>query len=96
MRLCEHLHVQRQGCQFKLLSREGPMGLFSRSGTARHRDQDSTAPHASSQGCGISLGVRSFDCTKASICRGDGACSMSASWSISYLYLDNTMASHVD
>ena len=41
MRLCEHLHVQRQGCQFKLLSREGPMGLFSRSGTARHRDQDS-------------------------------------------------------
>ena len=41
MRLCEHLHVQRQGCQFKLLSREGPMGVFSRSGTARHRVQDS-------------------------------------------------------
>ena len=64
MRLCEHLHVPRQGGRFKLFCREGPMGVFSRSGTARHSDQDSPrAPHASSQGCGI----RSFDCTKASM-----------------------------
>jgi hypothetical protein len=87
MRLCEHLHVQRQGGWFRLLSREGPMGVFSRSGTARHRDQDSPRHTRRRKGVASPWAFVRSTVQKASICRGDGACSMSADMVVNLLSL---------
>ena len=94
MRLCEHLHVPRQGG-----------GLNSSPGKARWASFRVLEPHVTATKIHrarhtrrhkVVAFVRSTVQKRAYLCRGDGACSMSASWLISYLYLDNTMASHVD
>jgi hypothetical protein len=72
MRLCEHLHVQRQGARLN----------FS-PGKARWASFRVLEPHVTATKIHRATRVvarvwhlfaRSFDCTKASICRGDGAC----------------------
>jgi hypothetical protein len=82
------------GGPFKLLSREGPMGVFSRSGTARHRDQDS--PRHTRRCKGVASLCSFVRLYKSEHMQGRRRVQMSAPWLISYLYLDNTMASHVD